>query len=144
MPHDAVHVSFSGVDMLGRFTNRRDMTRRLERHPLIEDIISGHRQFSALPAMELPLAERQETPRSSPAPHRPEVPRTGLSVPALSTGERAVLRSASPTVAADLTQAERLHSSPMQRTSRSILAATTADDVDRLRRRAREVIAGQL
>lgn len=91
--------------------------------------------------METPLRERHEAPRPILAPRRPEVPRTGLSIPALSTEERMLLRSVAPTVVADLDQAERLHSSPMQQTSRSIPAATAAENVDRLRRRARAVIA---
>ena len=116
------------------------MTRQVERYPLIEDIINGYRRFSTGRVMDAPLRERHEAPRPSLAPRRPEVPHTGLSIPALSTGERMVLRSVAPTVAADLDQAERLHSSPMRQTSQSIPAGTTAETVDRLRRRAREVI----
>ena|SRR5579872_2583820 len=117
------------------------MTRQAQPYPLIEDIINGYRRFSTGGVTDAPLWERHEAPRPSPAPRRPEVPRTGLSIPALSTGERMLLRSMAPTVVADLDQAERLHSSPMQQTSRSIPAGTAAENVDRLRRRARAVIA---
>jgi len=116
------------------------MTRQVEPYPLIEDIINGYRRFSTTRVMDTPLWERHEAPRPSLAPRRPEVPHTRLSIPALSTRERMILRSVAPTVVADLDQAERLHSSPMRRTTQSIPAGTTAENVDRLRRRAREVI----
>ena len=116
------------------------MTRQVEPYPLIEDIINGYRRFSTTRVMDTPLWERHEAPRPSLAPRRPEVPHTRLSIPALSTQERMVLRSVAPTVVADLDQAERLHSSPMRQTTQSIPAGTTAENVDRLRRRAREVI----
>ena len=116
------------------------MTRQVERYPLIDDIINGYRRFSTTRVMDTPLWERHEAPRPSLAPRRPEIPHTRLSNPALSTGERLVLRRVAPAVATDLDQAERLHSSPMRQTSRSISAAVAAEDVDRLRRRAREVI----
>ena len=116
------------------------MSRQVERYPLIEDIISGYRRSGTPRVTDASRRERQETPRTSPATKRPEVPHTGLSTPALSTGERIVLRRVAPAVATDLDQAERLHSSPMRQTSRSIPAEVAAEDVDRLRRRAREVI----
>jgi hypothetical protein len=120
--------------------NRRSMTRQFEGYPLIDDIINGYRRFSAERLIATQLRERHEAPRPSLAPRRPEVPHTGLSIPALSPGERVVLRRLAPTMVADLDQAERLHSSPMRQTSQSIPAGTTAGKVDRLRRRAREVI----
>ena len=116
------------------------MSRPVERYPHIEDIISGYRRSGVTRVTDASPWERDEAPRTSPATKRPEVPHTGLSTPALSTGERLVLRRVAPAVATDLDQAERLHSSPMRQTSRSISAAVAAEDVDRLRRRAREVI----
>jgi hypothetical protein len=71
---------------------------------------------------------------------RSEAPHTGLTVPALSTRERAALRTLAPTLDAELGEAERLRSSPMRQTSRSIMPATAASEVDRLRRLARQVI----
>lgn len=116
------------------------MSRQVERYPLIEDIISGYRRSGTTRVTDASRWERHEAPRTSPAVTRPEGPHTALSTPALSTGERIVLRRVAPAVATDLDQAERLHSSPMRQTSRSISAEVAAKDVDRLRRRAREVI----
>ena len=114
------------------------MTRPVERYLPIQDIIGDYRPLHTERVID--TWERDDAPRPSLAQQRPEVPHTGLSMPALSTGERSRLRKAAPTVAADLDLAERLHSSPMRQTSRGIPAGTAADDVDRLRRRAREVI----
>jgi hypothetical protein len=116
------------------------MTNRIERYPLIQDVISGYRRPGIGPVMGTPLWERSAAPRQPVVLQRPEIPRTRLSISALSTAERAVLRRVAATVAVELDSAERLHSSPMRQTSQSILAATAAEDVDRLRRRAREVI----
>jgi hypothetical protein len=118
------------------------MMNRVERHPLIDDVIGRHRRPGTGPVIGTPLWDRGEAPRPPLDRKRPEIPRTGLSIPALSTGELRSLRSVAPSVATDLGLAERLHSSPLRQTSRSILAATAADDVDRLRRQARELIAG--
>ena len=113
------------------------MTRRVD--PLIQDIINGY-HLDTERMRDARLREHPEATRLSLSPPRPEVPHTGLSSRALSTGERTALRSAAPTVAVDLDHAERLHSSPMRQTSQGIPAARAADDVDRLRRQAREVI----
>lgn len=119
------------------------MTRHVERYPLIEDIISGYQRFGTARVLDTPLREGPVAPRPTQAPKRPEVPHTGLSVRALTSGELIALRRMAPTLAAELDQAERLRSSPMRQTSRSIPAGSAAEDVDRLRRRAREVIGEQ-
>lgn len=116
------------------------MTNRVERYPLIQDVINGYGRLGAVPVMGTPLWERPQAPRPPLIVQRPEIPRTRLSISALSAGERTVLRRVAPALAVDLDQAERLHSSPMRQTSMSILASTAAENVDRLRRQARAVI----
>ncbi len=74
---------------------------------------------------------------------RPEAPRTGRSISALTPRERTALRSIAPAVAAALIHAERLHSSPFQRTSGGSSAAAAATEVDRLRRQARQLLEQQ-
>jgi hypothetical protein len=72
---------------------------------------------------------------------RPLMAATGLRTSALSTTERATLTVIAAALAAELLRAERLHVSPVLQLNRGVSGTTAANEVDRVRREAREELS---